>query len=132
MTATQDQIVHKFLRLNYSEWMGANWGLHRDRDYWNVGEGTYINGIPLIVDLDYQMGFLLEIVERESGAVSYLVIVTGPNGHDSAWYDEEVGTFFDRSLSIFEAMYWGTHKIEGLLEGWGDGLTGDCKPATIE
>jgi hypothetical protein len=119
MTATQDQIVHKFLSLNFAEWTATNWGLHKDRTYWNVGDDTYINGVPLIVDLDFEMGYLLEIVERKSSVVSYMVIVTGPRGHDSEWYDKEVGTFFDRDVQVFEVMAWATKKIEGLLEGWG-------------
>jgi hypothetical protein len=118
MTATQDQIVHKFLSLDYSEWTATNWGLNRDRKYWDVDEDTYINGIPLIVDLDLEMGYLLEIVERESSIVSYMVIVTGHHGHDSMWYEGEVGTFFEREVSVFEVMLWAVKKIEGLLEGW--------------
>lgn len=128
MTATQDQIVHKFLSLKFSEWTSANWGLHRDRTYWNVGDDTYINGVPLIVDLDFEMGYLLEIVERETSAVSYMVIVTGTRGHDSEWYPEDVGTFFDRDIRVFEVMKWATRTIEGLLEGWGITLDIEAKP----
>lgn len=117
MTATQEQIVNKFLGLKYSEWTQANWGLHKDRDYWDIGDtGTYINGVPLIIDYDYRMGYLLELVEHESGAVSYLAIVTDPYGHDSAWFDQEAGTFFSRNVEPVTVMKWAVEVIEGLLE----------------
>lgn len=119
MAATREQIVYQFLEKDYSEWTQANWGLHKDRDYWDIGPdtGTYINGIPLIVDFDYRMGFLLEIVERSTSVVSYLVIVADPRGHDSAWYEERlVGTFFDRDVEIEEVMRWAVGVIVGLLE----------------
>lgn len=124
MTATREQIVDKFLSLKFTEWTNANWGLHKDRDYWNVGSDTYINGVPLIIDYDYRMGYLLEIVERKSSIVSYLVIVKDPRGHDSAWFEGFeygkpvlVGTFFDRNVEMFQINGWAVTVIEGLLEG---------------
>ena len=120
MTATREQIVHYFLSLDYGEWTRANWCLHEDRNYWDVDEDTYINGVPLIVDLDYLMGYLLEVVEKDSNVVSYVVIVTGFGGHDSSWWGDNqerlVGTFFDRDVEVWEAMKWAVGKVEGLLE----------------
>ena len=117
MTSTRERIVRHFLSLKYGEWTSANWGLHSDRTYWDVDEDTYINGVPLIVDLDFNMGYLLEIVERKSSVVSYIVIVTISGDHDSEWYPENVGTFFDRNVDVFDAIRWATPQIEGLLEG---------------
>lgn len=115
MTAGREEIVRHFLSLDYNEWTTHNWGLHPDRTYWNVTLDTYINGIPLMVDLDYMMGYLLEIVERDTSAVSYLVIVKTPKGHDSAWYEKDAGTFFDRDIDVDEVSIWAVEQIYGLL-----------------
>ena len=116
MTATREDIVRRFLEMDYAEWTTHNWGLHPDRNYWNVTENTYINGIPLIVDHDYRMGYLLEVVERDTSAVSYLAIVVTPDEHDSEWYPFKVGTFFDRTVDVEKVMGWGLMVIHGLLE----------------
>ena len=116
MTATREQVVQHFLSLKYSEWTQTNWGLHSDRTYWYVDEDTYINGVPLIIDLDFEMGYLLEIVEKLTGVVSYVVVVTGTDEHDSTWYEKDIGTFFDRNMDTFEMIRWATPQIEGLLE----------------
>ena len=113
--ATREKVVNKFLLLDYSEWTQTNWGLNPDKGYWDINENTYINGVPLIIDLDFEMGYLLEIVEKDIGKVSYLVIAATTHGYDSVLYDGEVGTFFDRTVSVFEAIQWAAPIIEKLL-----------------
>jgi len=67
MTATQGQIVHTFLE-------GKALGTVNLDSAWNVTDDTYINGVPLHIDHDYYQGWLVEVVERESSAVSYVAI----------------------------------------------------------
>lgn len=107
--ATWDEIVHHFLQYQGLLAHRENWGYRHH----NVNDETYINGVPLIVDLDFECGYLLEIVDRTENTRSFGVIVTAPygRGHDSRMYNEGP-EFFDYS----EAATWGTSIIFGLLE----------------
>lgn len=115
MTATRMDIIHTFLDAPAPP----------SHERWDVDEDTYINNVMLTLDRDYEMGYLLEIVERSSSAVSYLVVVTFPGltaglwdhqTHDSEWYPGDVGTFFDRRVSSLDAQLWAVSKIHGLLD----------------
>ena len=120
MTATREQIVGHFLRLPD---LSGNWGTSIDgNDKWNVDEDTYINGIVLTVDGDYDMGYLVEVVERGvPSAVSYVCIVTFPGEeHDSQWYPKDAGTFFDRTIPQDEIAVWGVRSVYGLWESHED------------
>lgn len=120
MTATREQIVGHFLRLPDEAVVKYNWGLGGCAypDLWNVDDDTYINGVPLTVDLDWDMGWLIEVVERDTSAMSYLVVVTTPKGHRSQWWDSDAGTFFDRKVTGAAIAAWGAMTIHGLLYGF--------------
>lgn len=100
------EIVATFTALPVSEIVGHNWGTcGRDCPHsWEVDDDTYINGVVLTVDGDYWMGYLVEVVARSSGAVTYQAVTTfhghradGSIDHDVVTYDVDCGTFFDRT-----------------------------------
>jgi hypothetical protein len=83
---------------------------------WHVDDDTYINGVPLIVDRDLRSGYLLEIVERDTSTVSYVVIAITGNGHQSAWWEHDAGTFFDRNVDTETVSAWALGVIYGLFD----------------
>ena len=123
--ATHDEIVAHFLTM-----LGrrdgfitrCNWGTAYDNSPWEVGDtGTYINGVLLTIDMDYEMGWLLEVVDGgEPSLVNFVVIVTTPygRGHDSMMYEPDCGTFFERTEAADYSVvsHWAVTKIYGLLE----------------
>ena len=120
MTATRTDIIDTFLRNPAPPPSGQI-------DYWDVDGDTYINSIPLTLDRDYLMGYLLEVVEKSTSALSYLVVVAfyGPdeNGyteHDAEWWPENAGTFFDRNVDLHTVSQWAVTKMFGLIESWQD------------
>lgn len=151
MTATREEIVHHFLdtyrKRGWTEMSSFNWGLEDranrgvwaeeydeelgspagDRlGYWDVDADTYINGIMLTIDLDYYQGFMLEVVERESGVVSYVAIATfhgwnretGEWDHDSMWYPADCGQFGDRVVDQSTACQWAAGAIFGMCDSY--------------
>mgnify|MGYP001813303584 CR=1 FL=1 len=120
MAATHEAIVHRFIYVIENYGLKYNWGLtpRELQGLWNVDDDTYINGVPLIIDGDYRSGYLVEVVERGTSQVSYLVVVLTPSGHDSAWFEEDAGTFFDRNFDHIDLCRWAVDKIHGLIEGW--------------
>lgn len=117
MTATRTQIIDTFL----------NTPQPKNGTRWDVDDDTYINHIHVTVDCDYHMGYLLEIVERDTSVVSFLVVVTfyGPDrlgrwNHDSEWYPDPIGTFFDRSVGLHTVGSWAVEKVYGLIDSWQD------------
>jgi hypothetical protein len=138
-TATQQDIVWHFLDLivNRPDWQGINWGTARDNSVWEVTDDTYINGVALIIDDDYYMGYLLEVVEKSTSVVSYLVIAAfhGPKtihdsedgreyiinwDHDSTFYEGKVGTFGDRKVDIHQARKWAIDRYEYMRDSYED------------
>ena len=124
MTATALQIADHFLAMDDHS---GNWGTSRDNSKWNVDSNCYINGVMLTVDLDYEMGYLLEIVERSSSVVSYVALITYPNffgepkcTRDCAMMEEDAGTFFERNFHITEIQTWGLQKIQYMFESRDD------------
>jgi len=152
MTATREAIVHHFLatyrKRGWTEMSAYNWGLE-DRTnrgvwaeeydeefgspigdrlgYWFIDNDTYINGIPLRIDLDYYLGFLLEVVERDTEVVSYVAIATfhgfnretGEWDHDSDWYPADCGKFGDRKVDQSAACQWAAATIFEMCDSYG-------------
>ncbi len=125
MTATREAIVAHFISMRD---LSGNWGTSLDNRKWNVDEGTYINGIMVTVDGDYYMGYVLEVVERGTGVVSYVTIAlfhgphpqTGVQEHDSQWYPKDAGIFFERTVHQDEIALWGVRTVYGLWESYDD------------
>ena len=137
-TATGASVAHTFLTIPSDSRSGSNWGCwakgisanHPDydpvldpewcADPWNVSEDTYINGLMLTIDMDYYMGYLIEVVERESGVVSYMAIATYHGGtppkHDWTWWPGDAGTFFERNIISDEVSHWGVTNILGMID----------------
>jgi hypothetical protein len=120
MTATRTDIIDTFFRNPTPPPSGQI-------DYWDVDGDTYINSIPLTLDRDYLMGYLLEIVEKSTSTLSYLAVVAfyGPdeNGyteHDAEWWPDDAGTFFDRKVDLHTVSQWAITKMFGLIESWQD------------
>ena len=114
----RQRVVDHFLRLSHSDIVTYNWGEYEEGNpkLWRVDDGTYINGIPLIVDRDLSIGYLLEVVERDTGAVSYLVVVRMPLGDFSAWWERDAGTFFERNFAEVDVGTWAVEAIYELLD----------------
>jgi hypothetical protein len=127
--ATNAEVVAAFLRIPYANLSPHNWGCAASRDdaaLWHVGEGTYINGVMLTVDMDYIMGWLLEVVDRESGALRYLVVVVwhgqradGTWDHEWRQYAPECGVFFERTPAADPRAVgcWAVQLIADLVDG---------------
>jgi hypothetical protein len=128
--ATHGQIVHHFLELTANKNLDGNWQTSLDNHKWSIpNTQTYINGVAMEIDRDYDMGWLIEVVDSQTSTVSYIVVVTygGPimddDGnfvswkHDSSIYERQVvGTFFDRKVSIEEACAWAVPIIFGMVD----------------
>jgi hypothetical protein len=113
----RDEVVAQFLRLPHDAVLRYNWGGYNPHspDMWDVGDGAYISGVPLIVDLDLDTGYLVEVVERVTAAVAYLVVVCTPHGDTAEWWDGNAGTFYDRAVSRADIAAWATSAIHRLL-----------------
>ena len=121
MAATALDIFDHWLEMDALVRLKCNWCTAQDNSIWNVTDDTYINGCMLTLDRDYMMGWLLEIVEHESGVVNYLVMVSTPYGRDVFWYDlKQVGTFFDRTVDQAEVTAWALSKMYGSMEALED------------
>lgn len=114
MTATLTEIVNTFL----SHPTAPKWSSD-----WQVDADTYINHVPLVIDNDYERGYLLEVVEGSTSVVSYLVVVTfeGPDpagqwDYDAKWYPDSAGTFFDRRVPKYQVELWAVMQIRGLID----------------
>ena len=92
--ATDKEIVMAFMDLDQ----------HHFIEGIEVNEETYINYVPVVVDGDYRVGYLLECVDRTLGTVRYLVVVFHHGRKKDGTFDYNVtpyptgcGTFFHRS-----------------------------------
>lgn len=129
-TATREQIVWTWLDVLARRAVNLDSGI-------DVTADTYINGVPVHVDHDYYQGHLLEIVERDSGVVSYIAIAEfhGPKtieddgyiylqswDHDSMMYEPDCGTFFDRTEDAAPSTVgcWAVSVIHGMMENYAD------------
>ena len=132
MTASATDIVAHLGQIPLSERVNCNWGLDEDSTFWEVDDDTYINGILMTIDMDFDIGSLLEIVEKSSSVVSYLAVFEfsvfrsqGPDNFpawvwDAEWYPNSVGTFSNRSVTYHEVCAWAVEKIYGLRQSWYD------------
>ncbi len=150
MTATREQIVYHFLNVQRTvpNWRAYNWGTEpRDQAHlWDVDDlmhsepewDTYINGVPLSIDADYYAGDLLEVCERSSGVVSYVVVVTFHGfknkdqedwdiEHDSEWYQPICGTFFERTEAADDVTVgqWAVSVIYGMMASYAERQSGN-------
>jgi hypothetical protein len=95
----------------------CNWGTAMDNSIWHVGKWTYINGIIMHIDFDYEGMWLLEVCDRDPDdhsdptQVRWLAVATGhwPEGvtlkHE--WYPAtEPQVFFKRSVNTWEVITW--------------------------
>jgi len=90
-----------------------NWGTALDNNIWHVGHWTYINGIMLIVDFDYEGMWLLEVCDRDPDdhtdptQVRWLVVGTVHGETHHAWYPTtEPQEFFNRTINAWDVMPW--------------------------
>jgi len=121
--ATAEEIVDAFIRIPWHNRFDHNWGTameKSDNDLWNVNENTYINGMMLHVDFDFNLGYLLECVDGTLGTMRYIAIVTfygisdgGRQEHDYAVYEPDCGTFFKRTEEADQltVAQWGVKEI---------------------
>lgn len=135
--ATWDQIVYSFQQIPDECRLAHNWGTApHDCEcnvWWRINDETYINGIPIVVDMDYIMGYLLEVVDRTHGTVHYGVVILFHGGkftdwgdgegewryeHDSMQYEADCGTFFNRTdaADAVTVGKWAVERIRGLVE----------------
>lgn len=124
--ATTDEIVHHFM-LNVHNIEKYNWGTEPAsmKGMWNVGDGTYINGVSLTIDGDFWMGYLLEVVDREFSIIRFLAVNLyhgqrddGTFQHAVTAYPHMCGTFFNRTpkASRIETGQWAVATIHGMAE----------------
>jgi hypothetical protein len=131
--ATREEVVQCFLRIPYDHLVSYNWGTAApgaDRDEWLCNDESYINGVVMTIDGDYIMGYLIEVVDRTTGIVTFHAIatfhgrdpITGKQDHDSAIYLLDCGTFFDRTEAAdrVTVCQWAVSQIFGLFEAYHD------------
>ena len=127
--ATHDEIVQTFLRIPLDHLIQDNWGTGSyslgTTNHWNVTNETYINGVILTIDMDYYMGYLIEAVDRTNSTLTYAAIVTfhgadnpANQKHDSFFWAESAGTFFNRDVSQEEIAVWGVNHIYALVDSY--------------
>lgn len=118
MTATREQIVAHILQLTTGDIIDHNWGFAPadHPDFWDVDDDTYINGVPLIIDHDLRVGFLVEIAERDTKTISYVVVVQTTQGHHSDWYQPNAGTFHNPAVDYRTVARWAVEKIYNLMD----------------
>jgi len=128
--ATSAEIVACFEAIPHGHVTAYNWGTAGDRDLeaeWHVTAETYINGVVLIVDHDYWMGYLLECVDRTSGVVTFVAVnlyhgrkADGSYEHDYITYEPDCGTFFERTdaADVVTVGHWAISVIHGMAESW--------------
>lgn len=110
--ATGNQIVGHFRDLSYQHKTVHNWGTCGPScpESWDVpGTDTYINGVMLTIDQDYEMAHLLEVVERSSGMVSHLAVeIHHTDVYLWEWHEHRPYPFFERpeDLIQFDLHSW--------------------------
>lgn len=126
--ATGEEVIQHFLLITaergWSNLLGVNWCTDAGRpSVWDVpGTDSYINGVPIVLDQDFYMGFVLEVVDRESSRVRYAALSTfhghgeDEDGniewdHSATWFPEDIGIFFERKQKKAELYQWGVQEI---------------------
>lgn len=106
------------LNLSLTDIISYNWGLGPINlpETWHVDEDTYINGVPVVVDHDIDYGYLLEIIERDTLTLSYVVVVRHPRGHGSEWYSLDAGTLRCPRVDYRTVASWAITSIYNLID----------------
>ena len=113
--------------LAHPRWRTWNWCTNGpgDPDLYSVNDETYINGVMVEVDSDYYMGYVIEVVDRTLGTVTFIAIATyhgrrpdGTLAYDFMVYPHQCGTFFERTDAADRAAVgqWGVASIYGMFE----------------
>ena len=82
------RVEHLVVTTPLSALIANNWGLGDDHASMELGDGYYINGFPLIVDLDLRVGILAEVAQVGSRSLLHLVVVVAPYRVESRWIPE--------------------------------------------
>jgi hypothetical protein len=120
MPAPAGRIIERlFERLRDGTAWKYNWGTAIDNSIWNVGRWTYINGIMVHVDFDFEGMWLLEVCDRDKEAIGpgnptmvrWLAVATGhwPNNQHTKhrWFPAiEPQTFFERTVHSWDVIKW--------------------------
>ena len=120
-TATGGEIAHHFNGVDH--WQG-NWGTcscHCAHCKWNVTDDTYINGIMVTVDRDYNMFYLLEVVERGDSWVSHMAVaVNHTTMRAFEWHEHRPYPFFERpdDLDLSEIYVWFVRWADAVEQSW--------------
>lgn len=123
------EIVYTFMAIPSKHLAPYNWGTGPAEfaHEWDVNGETYINGIPLTVDGDYWMGYLLECVDRSTGALTFIAVnlyhgrrADGWFDHDFITYDEPCGTFGDRTDAAWydTVGQWAVSRIYAMSDSY--------------
>lgn len=138
-TATEHEIVQTFLRIPYENLRAHNWRTAGDRKaqaMWDVTDGTYINGVVLTIDQDFSMGYLIEVIDVETGDATYAVVVTfsesDKDGSQRFEYFFMPGPLLGgMSIGQEDAASWAVRVIFGLMESYEDRLAAGALGETI-
>lgn len=129
--ATAAEIVQCFDALDGREIIDHNWGTCPTRECqakWHVTDETYINGVRMILDFDYYMGYLLEAVDRTSSQCTYVAVVQFHGRREDGTFDHDfmtwpgTHTFFgqDDGYDPVAVGQWAVSVIHGMIEARND------------
>jgi len=99
--ASGTEIVAAFMEIPFAERFTQNWGTGMQKpSKWDIqGTSTYINGMMLSIDCDFEQAYLLEICDRRGGNtwVTHLALeVHNTSVHHWSWLEHRPYRFFDR------------------------------------
>jgi hypothetical protein len=114
MLATPHEIQQVlWARLRDGTAQSTNWGTAMDNSIWHVGTHTYINGIMLHVDFDYEGMWLLEVCHRDPDnrvndptLTTWLAVATTTEKDHWAWYPAPPQPFFGRTTTAWDVIAW--------------------------
>lgn len=129
----EDVVIH-FLSMLKRDDIGTlianNWGCAAtsfERGLWMVSDGAYINGLVLVLDQDYEMGYVLQVcglrpAEANKLSVDYVSIVMFHGFHPdgSAVYDFDIlddgPDRYDGRRSYSKIIGWCTQRLVEMME----------------
>lgn len=105
--------------------LDGNWGtgVHNGSGIgtsrWDVTDNVYINGVLVTIDGDFEMGYVIEVVERDSSAVEWFTVTTFPRENpDGTWMHactrypvDRPQFFFDRTVDHRTVSLWGVEQF---------------------
>lgn len=121
--ATVEEIVATFNALDYDEITSHNWGTcGRDcTASWDVNPETYVNGVLMTLDFDFEMGYLIQAVDRTTSRCRYVAILQrhgrrkdGSIDHTFEWAPD-THEFFDKEFDRVQICQWGVASIYRML-----------------